>query len=1395
MRLLTSLFHNILSKKKLPGFLLLTASIPLALFTLAAYFTGYHVQGKFKLIPFLVFTCAVGGWVLWLNRKILSSLGHLCRLAKAIDSAALTEDKSAGDFAVLTGCLDRINQVIQGKDKEIKQVKSRLIALNAIATAVSQTLEVDQILSESLGIVLEVTSYDGGIIFLRDEENQNLSMRTWKGLSLESTWKFDRAIGWEGSDHLLAKLEGLLKEVEKRKQVIFVPNLREAQNQIELCSSPPEQNNDSDKIEIGTVSLIPLVAKGEVFGTIALVSPVPREPSLEENEFLEAVGQQIGMTIDNINLLSGWTQKAHDLSVLLETSGTFSASLDSRQVLNILSKKLMEILKAESCWTAMPDQKKENVTFVMFLSTSEMTGPAENPNAKYFRYHRVNNHTDDTPARINKGELVPMEELPLHAKVISTGKMVRIGGEEPMASLEKHIFSLGERTQAVLMPLSIGNRVLGVVGVKFAESEKLGFETLNLCRSMISQAAFAIENAKLYEDVKQKAEEASSLYQVAQGLSSILDGNELLKQILKVVVESFGYLNCAILLLDKKQRELYIRAAHGFSDEYIRKLRIKIDEKGITGWVAKTGESMVVGDVTLESKYVMGKEECKSEVAVPMKLKGEIIGVLDAESERLSAFGEKDVRILSQLASQIAIVLENSRLFAEEKKRYLQLALINDIGRKVISTLDLNKLLENTVEIIQLSLKYDNVSLFLVDESSGNLWLKSFCGQPGNLVKPGYLQKKGVGMLGKAAETGKTVLCNDVAREPTYIPAIAETVSELSVPIKSGKKVLGVLDVESFNKNTFDDQDVAVLETIADQLANAINNTRLYEDTRKKACRLELADQINRAISSTLDLKSIFQIVSQELIKIMDYDRINMFCWYPRERLFRREMTYSSKESSISKEIRNIPADETNMYEVVCTQEPYHMEKLVLDQKSKPMDRLVYSEGIRSYMLIPIRESKEVTAVLSLESSKEYGFEEEQIQLLGSIAGHLSVAMQNAKLFSDLEEAYQDLKHTQSHMIQIERFRALGEMASGVVHDFNNILASILGRVQLLLLKIGKGESSPINETEKNLKVIEQSVMDGAKILARIREFVKEKSDRTYSPVDINCLLEDSLEMTRAYWKDEAILSGIQIEIKKELHATGVVMGDATELQEVLTNLLLNAVDAMPQGGVLTLRMEEDGEYVYLTVKDTGMGMTEEVKAKLFVPFFTTKGEEGTGLGLSLAFGIITQHKGEIMVESSPGKGSSLTIKLPRCDRVGDKESAVVSSSDQACILVIEDEKNIREVLDEILSSAGHTVTQAENGSEGIELFKKQKIDLVITDLGMPGLSGWEVAKRIKTIKPDTPVILSTGWGVKSDQHVLEKENVDRIINKPFNMQQILILIGELLASKRTKDIEQKAHS
>jgi GAF domain-containing protein/ActR/RegA family two-component response regulator/anti-sigma regulatory factor (Ser/Thr protein kinase) len=1337
-----------------------------------------------------VFVSVGWGVSIWLNRGMLSSLGSLIPKRRGAFPVIETTGQPTEEMEAADGGRDEVGEDPKGRMEEIKQLKNRLIALNAITTAVNQTTDVDQILSDVLGIVLETTSYDGGIIVLREEADARLSLRAGKGELLESLWNYGQMAAGEDLS-FVPPWQKIFREAEKRKRIILTSNLEESGIKSEIFGRNDRQTNDTGSQGIKVLALIPLLAKGKMLGLMALTNSSCRQPSMEENEFLEAVGLQIGMTLENINLLAGWTKKAKDLTILNETLSAFSASLKLHQISHVLTQQVMKSLSADFGWVVLLEQKKENLVFETSIFNPGERSKGEDGDFENPRIGQNDQHPSSAIQGMEADNTFPLKDLPFHGHAIQSRKPVKIDPEEELNSLEKQLIPWRKKGEVLLIPFNVGDRPLGVVGAG-RDNGRFNHENLNLCNSIAAQAALAVENSLLFEDVKEKAEEVFSLYQVGQRLSSILDLDELLEQILKVVVESFGYLNCAILLVDKRSQELYIKAAHGFSGDRIRNLRIKIGQEGITGWVAKNGEPLVVGDVSLEPRYVEGKEGCRSEIAVPLKLKGEIVGVLDAQSEKPFAFSDKDMRILTQLASQITVVLENSRLFSEERKSNLKLALINDVGRKAVSTLNLDRLLESTVEVIQLSLKYDSISLFLADESGRELILKNYYGKSVNLVQPGYRHKTGIGMVGKAAESGKTILCNDVTREPSYIPAISDTLSELCVPIKSGKTVVGVLDVESFNRDMFSQQDVAVLETIADLLASAIKRTQLYNDTSRKAWRLELADQINRAISSTLDLKRVFHIVSAELNKILDYDRINLCFWHPHQHLFKMELSFCPKDNLASREVKHIPADETNMYQVILSRKPFHRERLILNSESNSEERLLHAEGVRSYVLIPIRDNENVSAVLGLESRTERGFGEEQIQLLHSLADHFSVALQNIKLFSDLEEAYQNLKSTQDHMIQIERFRALGEMASGVVHDFNNILASILGRVQLLLLKLKKGEKSVSEETEKSLQVIEKSVMDGAKILSRIREFVKDNSEKVYAPVDLNALIEDSLEMTRAYWKDETFLAGVQIRINKELSSTGLVRGDATELREVLTNLLLNAGDAMPQGGTLTLITHQDKEFIYLTVKDTGMGMTEEVKGRIFVPFFTTKGEKGTGLGLSLAHGIINSHRGEITVESAPGQGSIFTIKLPRCDRGEDKESTLVPTEINAHILVVEDEKNIREVLDEILSSAGHTVLQAEDGEEGIRLFRTQKVDLVITDLGMPGMSGWEVADRIKEMNPHTPVILSTGWGVKTDQLAEKKEHVDLVINKPFNMQQILCNIGKLLTQQKVTGKEKR---
>ncbi len=377
-------------------------------------------------------------------------------------------------------------------------------------------------------------------------------------------------------------------------------------------------------------------------------------------------------------------------------------------------------------------------------------------------------------------------------------------------------------------------------------------------------------------------------------------------------------------------------------------------------------------------------------------------------------------------------------------------------------------------------------------------------------------------------------------------------------------------------------------------------------------------------------------------------------------------------------------------------------------------------------------------------------------------------------------------KKMQQQLIQSEKLKSLGELAGGVAHDFNNVLAAILGRAQLLKMQFkpppGKEEKrKAMIDLIKSLEIIERASSDGAETVRRIQEFSRRRSDdKEFGRVDVNELLKNSLEFTSVRWKAEAESKGIKINIAREFSSLPLTSGSAAELREVFTNILNNAVDAMPQGGTLHIKTATENNLISIEIKDTGIGIPEDIKNRIFDPFFTTKGVQSTGLGLSTSYGIINRHKGTILVDSAEGKGTTFTIKLPIAGNlpgVKEKTKSTLQEKKQATILVIEDEEDVRTLLADILTEGGHHVETASDGSQGIEMFKKTGYDLVFTDLGMPGLSGWQVAETIKRINDKIPVAVITGWNVELDKEEMKERGVNFIAHKPFEVNQILTLV------------------
>jgi len=368
----------------------------------------------------------------------------------------------------------------------------------------------------------------------------------------------------------------------------------------------------------------------------------------------------------------------------------------------------------------------------------------------------------------------------------------------------------------------------------------------------------------------------------------------------------------------------------------------------------------------------------------------------------------------------------------------------------------------------------------------------------------------------------------------------------------------------------------------------------------------------------------------------------------------------------------------------------------------------------------------------------------------------------------------------EEQLLQAEKLRALAEMASGVAHDFNNALAAILGNTQILLHMIND------EELRETLKTIEKVAKDSAHTVRRLQEFTKKKLHQELFEIEVNAIVKDAIEMTKPKWRDEAQSRGVLIEVECHLEDVPPVSATSSELREVIVNMMFNAIEALPHGGKIRIRTFKRGDRVGIEISDTGIGMTEEVKKKIFEPFFTTKPFTNTGLGLSMSYGIIKRFGGEIEVESKVGEGTTFTIILPVGKGMKEEAPSYPTSIERrkARILVIEDEETVRDVLLRTLAQVPHEVTTAENGEKGIQLFQKERFDMVLTDLGMPGLSGWEVCKRIKEMSPGTPVGMITGWGAEVDQEKVKETGLDFLISKPFDFHQLLKAVNEAIHSK-----------
>ncbi len=370
------------------------------------------------------------------------------------------------------------------------------------------------------------------------------------------------------------------------------------------------------------------------------------------------------------------------------------------------------------------------------------------------------------------------------------------------------------------------------------------------------------------------------------------------------------------------------------------------------------------------------------------------------------------------------------------------------------------------------------------------------------------------------------------------------------------------------------------------------------------------------------------------------------------------------------------------------------------------------------------------------------------------------------------------INQTQRH-----RMEALGRMTMGVAHDLNNLLSGLIGHIELLKERAQGDRTTASIEgaMEESLRTIEQAAEDGASLIEKLQRYIRQDTQEHFEPVDLPTLLDDCITLTQPYWYNEPRRQGIEIDVEKDFDEVPPVMGSASELREVFVNLILNAVQAMPNGGTLVFDADYDpSRGVVVQVEDNGIGMSSEVQDRIFEPLFTTKGDRGTGMGLAASYGIVQEHGGDIEVDSTVDEGTTFSLFFPSADdsvAVQKREPDSAPDADTARVLVVDDEEMVRSIVTQLLSLKGHEIDQASSGAEALECVEAKTYDIVFTDFGMPEMTGAELARQIRSVCPGMPIVLLTGY----TETEAAEQDVQAILSKPFKLEELQSTIQELV--------------
>ena len=955
----------------------------------------------------------------------------------------------------------------------------------------------------------------------------------------------------------------------------------------------------------------------------------------------------------------------------------------------------------------------------------------------------------------------------------------------------------------VAVPIMLDMSPIGLVACMSRERREFSAADMAIAAAVAAPAAVAVRNAGLYAEALGRLEEIQAFQRVTSETLSSPDLETVLHTLVRETKELLHADAAFCSLLDTETNELETVVALNVRAERFVRFRVRPGE-GLVGMIVAERRPFRSDDYLTDTRFTRGAllerwaraEGLRAMLAAPvLDQEGRIVAILWGFNRTLSPFTATHEERLVRLAQQAALAIGKARSFEDERRRAAENAALLQIARACTSTLDLKPLLREIACQTAQALSAERCTINLwIDERLVPVMSQFADGHSDPALWEKYQKMDQPGMEDGRADVEATLSKQPVAIDdtsastlvpPSWIDSFGIR-ALIVVPLISKDRVIGTLMLDhTRGPRRWARAQIDLAMTIAAQVALAVETSRQYHEAQQRAVEVETLAAIGETLTSTLDLQGVLEAIAESAKSLIGAQRAAVFELEPGSGFLRARASRGIDiETGWTIELGQGAAGSAALGRQpvasadVLADAPPNYDK-PRNETGAPLAELARRQGYRAVLAVPVLSRETVLGSVCVFWDEVHAPNEREIHLLTALGRQAAIGIENARLVSDLRRTLDDLRAAQETLVRGATLRAVGELAAGAAHHLNNLMAVVLGRAQLLLMRDSSGPMA------QSLKTIERAAVDAADTVRRIQAFGKTDRDaQSVTAFDLDAMVQEALQLTRSRWENEAQARGVRIQVGFEPSALPKVPGRASEIREVVANLILNAVDALPSGGSITIRSGVQGNRAVVSVKDTGVGMSDEVKRRVFEPFFTTKGVKSTGLGLPVAYGTIRRHGGEITVESAPERGTTVSFWLPLGTEGETRAVAAPRPPDErrGTILVIDDEEAVRDLVADVLSGKGHAVAVAAGGREGVARFAAGAYDVVLTDLGMPDMTGWEVARQIKATHPTTPVLLITGWG---DVMTAPPETVvDGVITKPFDVTRLTSAVDQALRDR-----------